>query len=185
MTVDFFAVRGQGGVHPPIADRIDATGDCWEWLGSHDKDGYAANVWYGGEGHGRVHRFVWEALVGPIPEDKQMHHLCENKGCVNPDHLTVVTPKENTHASHLPPAAKNARKTHCPKGHPYSGENLYVAPAGDRMCRECRRQSDRDNYVSSGPLYSCTHCGRFYSDRTAQDHWICQAIEDKEAAGVQ
>jgi hypothetical protein len=76
-----------------------------------------------------------------------MHHRCENKGCVNPDHLAVVTAAENTHASHTP-ARANARKTHCSKGHPFSGENLYVVPkSGERQCRTCKRQSDRDNYV--------------------------------------
>lgn len=33
----------------------------------------------------------------------------------------------------------NAAKICCPKGHPYSGENLYVRPDGGRDCRECHR----------------------------------------------
>jgi hypothetical protein len=33
--------------------------------------------------------------------------------------------------------------THCPKGHPYSGDNLYVKPGGARACRECRTAADR------------------------------------------
>jgi hypothetical protein len=37
----------------------------------------------------------------------------------------------------------NSDKTHCPAGHPYSGDNLYVAPSGDRMCRTCRNASTR------------------------------------------
>jgi hypothetical protein len=32
-------------------------------------------------------------------------------------------------------------KTHCPAGHPYSGDNLYTAPNGDRHCRTCRAAS--------------------------------------------
>ncbi len=34
---------------------------------------------------------------------------------------------------------RNARKTHCPQGHPYSGDNLYVDPNGNRRCQQCRR----------------------------------------------
>ena len=34
-------------------------------------------------------------------------------------------------------AAINSRKTHCPKGHPYYGNNLYRHPDGSRKCRAC------------------------------------------------
>jgi Putative ATPase subunit of terminase (gpP-like) len=31
------------------------------------------------------------------------------------------------------------QRTHCPQGHPYDGDNLYIAPRGDRMCRTCMK----------------------------------------------
>lgn len=34
---------------------------------------------------------------------------------------------------------QNVSKTHCPKGHPYLGENVYIDPKGNRRCRECKR----------------------------------------------
>lgn len=34
---------------------------------------------------------------------------------------------------------RNALKSHCPHGHPYSGDNLYIDPKGNRRCRQCRR----------------------------------------------
>ena len=37
----------------------------------------------------------------------------------------------------MPTGSKNAIKTHCPQGHPYSGDNLYISRAGDRQCRSC------------------------------------------------
>ena len=41
----------------------------------------------------------------------------------------------------------NAWKTHCPQGHPYSGENLYIQPSnGGRICRACLRASQRVRY---------------------------------------
>lgn len=43
----------------------------------------------------RVHRFVYETLVGPIPEGHHLHHECDNVGCCNPEHLTPLTPKEH------------------------------------------------------------------------------------------
>jgi len=37
----------------------------------------------------------------------------------------------------------NLQKTHCPQGHPYEGENLYVASNGKRYCRTCMRAAGR------------------------------------------
>ena len=42
--------------------------------------------------------------------------------------------------------ARNLAKTHCPYGHPYSGENLYTAPNGYRQCRTCRRRNQKNFY---------------------------------------
>lgn len=41
---------------------------------------------------------------------------------------------------------QNVGKTHCPKGHPYDGENLYIDPKGNRRCRACKkaRRSNSD-----------------------------------------
>lgn len=41
----------------------------------------------------------------------------------------------------------NARKTHCPGGHPYDEENTYVTPAGVRQCKVCRRAALRRDYL--------------------------------------
>ncbi len=47
-------------------------------------------------------------------------------------------------------------KTHCPRGHPYSGDNLYIGSRGGRYCRQCandlqniRRRQARAEYVNS------------------------------------
>jgi HNH endonuclease len=42
-----------------------------------------------------AHRYAYEALVGPIPTDHDIDHLCGNSLCVNPEHLEPVTPWEN------------------------------------------------------------------------------------------
>jgi hypothetical protein len=62
---------------------------------------------------------------------------------VNPKHLRAVTNAENVLCGEGV-TAKNAAKTSCPKGHPLSGENLYVTPVGGRDCRECRRVASRN-----------------------------------------
>lgn len=49
----------------------------------------------GGGRTGLAHRVAYEALVGRIPDGLTLDHLCENKRCVNPDHLEPVTRAEN------------------------------------------------------------------------------------------
>jgi hypothetical protein len=83
--------------------KVDASGDCWEWTGYTDQDGY------GRVGVGRrvdqrtipAHRYAWELMVGPIPEGLEIDHLCFNRPCVNPDHLEPVTHTENMRRRHL------------------------------------------------------------------------------------
>lgn len=113
-------------------------GDCWLWTGSIHKDGY-------GEGspmrHKKymAHRLAYELYVGQIPDGLTIDHLCRNRRCVNPEHLRTLTIKENVLCGNGI-TAMNARKTHCPQGHPYEGDNLYTYPSGFRACLTCRRE---------------------------------------------
>ncbi len=123
-----------------IAERIDASGDCWEWCGALRSDGYG-HKYYKGK-YWSVHRLVWTALVGEIPDGMDIDHLCRNRKCCNPDHLEVVTRSTN-----LLRGARNGyqRKTHCPYGHPYSGENLVVNSRNRRECRECQHRRSKES----------------------------------------
>ena len=106
--------------------------DCWTWTGTRTRNGYgqvrrAGKAWV-------VHRYVWTTLVGPIPPDMDLDHLCRNRLCCNPDHLEPVTRAENMRRG---APNQNARRTHCRKGHPLSGENLRMEN-GRRRCRACQ-----------------------------------------------
>jgi hypothetical protein len=90
----------------------------------------------------RAHRFSY-ALSGDLPSHLQLDHLCRNRLCVNPLHLEAVTARQNVMRSPIAPARINAEKTHCPKGHSYSGANLFVRTNGIRECRECGRAESR------------------------------------------
>lgn len=109
---------------------------CWEWTGSTSYKGYAK---FRQDGERMpAHRWAYEHWVGPIPEGLHIDHLCRNRKCVNPEHLEPVTPRENVMRGNGVPA-RNARKTHCVHGHPFSGDNLRISLRGDRRCRECYR----------------------------------------------
>lgn len=122
---------------------------CWIWSGPLDKDGYARSIKIGSRSDGsrrfvRSHRFVYEQMVGPIPDGITIDHLCRNRCCLNPAHLEPVTGRENTQRGWR----KN--KTHCKHGHPLSGQNLIVNKNGSRNCRECRARLVREHYQRTG-----------------------------------
>lgn len=123
-----------------FAERVDTSGDCWIWQGCCNWGGYGR--FHDGTREVGAHRFSWAAFVGPIPDGLHIDHLCKQRKCVNPDHLEPVTPQINTLRSENF-IAVNARKTHCVRGHPLSGPNLYVCPRGKRECRQCRAEANR------------------------------------------
>ena len=119
--------------------RVRSTG-CWKWTAAAS-EGYGRFWW--AEKVARAHKVAWEALVGPVPEGRELDHIvCGNTLCVNPAHLRVVTHAENM-AREMPRAWEgNRRKTHCPAGHPYDAENTYKGPKG-RGCKACRLAASR------------------------------------------
>lgn len=142
--------------------RIDDA-DCWLWTGSRSSVGYANMTWRSPEGdiYRGGHRVSYFLYRGAIPDGMQIDHLCHNaarpectladacphRGCVNPDHLALATPRENILRSPVAQAALNAAKTHCPNGHPYSEGNTYHLPTKrGRYCRECLGAAHRRSY---------------------------------------
>lgn len=121
-------------------EKVDKSGDCWNWVGSDNGRGYG--IFYHDGRYSRAHRFAYELMVGPIPEGLTLDHLCRNTYCVRPRHLQPVIHQVNVLRGNAP-TARNARKTHCNSGHPLSGSNLYVRPTGFRECRTCARQANR------------------------------------------
>ncbi len=127
------------GLPERIADKIvpEPNSGCWLWTGTFAGKEYGQTFWNGKSAY--AHRTVYEILKGPIPEGLCIDHLCRVPSCVNPDRLEPVTMKENLRRGEHP-GNGNKEKTHCPKGHLYSGENLYVRRKGWRQCRTCRTQ---------------------------------------------
>ena len=70
---------------------------CWIWLGLLAK-GYPVGLEPRENDYPikhMMHRFMFEKHRGPIPEGKVLHHKCEVKRCINPDHLEPLTQSEH------------------------------------------------------------------------------------------
>lgn len=115
---------------------IDGAG-CWIWQAGLSSDGYG--VISVGDVQVRAHRLAYELFVGPIPDGLVTDHLCRVHACVNPQHLEMVTDRENLMRG-VGPTAVNAARTHCDRGHPLEGPNVYRPPRepGTRQCRRCK-----------------------------------------------
>lgn len=121
--------------------KVEKTATCWLWKGSRDSLGYGA-VKVGGHTR-RAHRVAWEFLREPIPPGLTLDHLCRVRHCVNPNHLEVVTLRENILRG-MGVAANHARQTTCIHGHPLTPENSYCRSGGrERRCRACGAASSR------------------------------------------
>ena len=83
-----------------------ATNDCWEWVGAIHKSGYGV---FGVDRKAvPAHRASYQLFVGDIPDGMCICHTCDNRKCVNPDHLWVGTQTENIEDRHT--KGRNASK---------------------------------------------------------------------------
>lgn len=111
----------------------DDTTGCWNWTGRRCGSGYGM-IGTGRRAQLMPHRVSHLFFKGPITAPV-VRHECDNRLCLNPDHLVLGTHRENTadmirRGRHVSGMAKRAV---CPKGHPYDRINAN----GARTCSKC------------------------------------------------
>jgi hypothetical protein len=113
----------------PLPPHNEALGRCWPWKGGTSV-GYGIVYVPGGKPR-RAHQISWELHdLGEIPEGYVIRHECDNRLCVNPDHLILGTRGDNN------------RDTHS------RGRWIFV-PAGQGRRREPQRRGPKPGDVAA------------------------------------
>lgn len=132
-------------------DRVTVDQDgCWIWVAHVDRKGYGKFACNG------AHREAYRALVSAEIDGLDIDHLCRVRACVNPVHLEAVSHAENIRRGRS--GAPQAERTHCPRGHEYSGDNLYIGKKAkgqtNRQCRACKAEWARTHVRNRRPVHA-------------------------------
>lgn len=116
----------------PVTHRITDT--CINWNGAKTR-GYGCRTVNGRRW--LAHRYAWFLAHGEIPDGLGVCHRCNNKSCVNVEHLYLANQSTNIADAYRDGLVKhaNCKKLVCPKC-----EGQYrVSPNGTRYCPDCKR----------------------------------------------
>lgn len=116
---------------------------CWIWIAAEDSNGCARLlVDYKNE---KASRVSWQIHKGQIPDGLHVLHKCDNRLCVNPDHLFLGTHDDNMRDMTAKGRHFLKKRTHCKNGHLLEGYNLLPNLAY-RVCRMCTNENYRKRY---------------------------------------
>ncbi len=132
---------------------------CWFWTGMHTEFGYG-KIYEGGP-RGRqlyAHRVSWEIHHGkPFPEGMVARHSCDNADCVNPEHITPGSAKQNS--DDMISRNRNPiliKRSQCARGHDLTQpENMRFDSGQRRGCLVCRKLSYAKRSKTHGAQKGC------------------------------
>lgn len=125
---------------------IDLSTGCWVWNAAKSA-GYGKYWDQPNQKLLQAHRFSYETLVGPIPQDLVLdHRVCSRPACVNPAHLVPMTINQN---------GNRERSNRCRSlRHELAGDNVLLRRSkrwGEiRLCRTCRNEKRRQDRALFG-----------------------------------
>ena len=135
--------------------RIVGSG-CWHWTGARTSSGYG-NFWLQGK-YASAHRMSWLLNQGNIPNGLCVLHSCDNRRCVNPDHLWLGSKRDNSLD-----ASQKGRLHQVPRSHMRRGEKHGIAKLTDTealeiFCRYAKRDTTMKTLASEYSVCAQSIC---------------------------
>lgn len=119
--------------------------ECWPWAAGQRGGGYGGFHLDGREVY--AHRYALERKIGRKLEEGELAlHSCDNRLCVNPDHLRVGSIKDNVIDCMIRGRRAEQVQTHFKCGHERTMDNTYIVRTEGkikRRCKTCERQRKR------------------------------------------
>jgi hypothetical protein len=139
---------------------IEEDEDCWLWFAAITSSGYGAFSYSKGKLIS-AHKVSWAIHKNNdtlSPRNLQIMHLCDNKVCVNPQHLAMGTARQNnldafkrglnTPINKI--VGRPSKNPYCKHGHERSKENTIIKD-GYKLCKPCRQETYRKSKLKKHP----------------------------------